>query len=56
MTKLSRLLDSEMADGAYQDPTTSRVRRPNRENVGLGRWWTRNFESASASAAKSKSR
>ena len=54
MTKLSRLLDREMADGAYQDPRTSSIRRRSREIVGASCCETENFSAVSGSGVKGK--
>ncbi len=56
MTKLSRLIDAEIADGVYQDPTMSRVRRRGRENVGSSCCEARNCATALVSGVKGKSR
>lgn len=56
MTKLFRLIDAEIADGAYQNPTMSRVRRRGCANVGSSCWAAWNCATASVSGAEGKSR
>ena len=56
MTKLFRLIDAEIADGAYQDPTMSPVRRRGCENVRSSCWAGRNCATALVSGAEGKTR